>query len=258
MPLQFCAQFAVPRKGEAPAPSLFTSTIYFISKWLRSDQYAAPFSFPEVQLEVKQGQAAPQISSWLQNSQTSEHKATRGHGISAESAFKQSSKYQRETQPSDQTAGPVLQAGLQITPALLRAPGLSALLEVLRILVLVTSPLPAVPSCSPNPGAFPRRCSASGAVPSLVPGMLTIATKLCSVLKPSSAPTCPAPPHSTRGSRGSRGGFALPRAASSKGRASRGPDPAQNTEQLQPRHCRIPEALPTALCTVLLFLVAAA
>lgn len=134
----------------------------------------------------------------------------------------------------------------------------SALLEVLRILVLVTSPLPAVPSCSPNPGAFPRCCSASGAVPSLVPGMLTIAAKLCSVLKPSSAPTCPAPPHSTRGSRGSRGGFALPRAASSKGRASRGPDPAQNTEQLQPRHCCIPEALPTALCTVLLFLVAAA
>lgn len=121
--------------------------------------------------------------------------------------------------------------------------------------MLVTSPLPVVPSCSPNPGTFPRCCSAAGAVPSPV---LTIAAKLCSVLKPSSAPTCPAPPHSTRGSRGSRGGFTLPWAPSSKGRASRGPDPAQNTEQLQPCHCCIPEALPTTLCTVLLFLVAAA
>lgn len=104
-------------------PSLFTSTIYFISRCLRSDQYAAPF-FPEVQLEDKQGQAALQISSLLQTGQTSKHKATCGHGISAESAFKQSSKYQREMPPSDQRAGPVLQAGLQITPALLRAPGL--------------------------------------------------------------------------------------------------------------------------------------
>lgn len=78
--------------SSAPARSLFTSAIYFISKWLRCDQYAAPFSFPEVQSEVKQGRTAPQISSRPQKGQTSEHEATRGHGVIAESAFKQSSK----------------------------------------------------------------------------------------------------------------------------------------------------------------------